>query len=56
MPGERHPRREINAHLDDLTSGDTQVVPHDIVALDSRLRLRHVQRQTGSDDQHSLPP
>ena len=52
MPGERHSRGEIDAHLDDLASGDAEIVPQQIGALDSRLlRLRHVQRQTASDDQ-----
>ena len=53
VPGERHSRREVDAHLDDLASGDAEIVPLEIGALDSRLlRPRHVQRQTASDDQH----
>src|SRR5207253_6275607 len=50
---ERHPGGEIDAHLDDLASGDAEIVPLEIGALDSRLlRPRHVQRQTACGDQH----
>ena len=49
----RHPRGEIDAHLDHLASRDAEIVPQQIGARDSRLlRLRHVQRQAASDDQH----
>ena len=42
---ERHARGKIDAHLDDLVSGDIQIVPQDIGARDSSLlRLRRVQR------------
>jgi hypothetical protein len=50
---EQHSRRELDTRLDDLASGDAEIVPLEIGALDSRLlRLRHVQRQAASDDQH----
>src|SRR5262249_3418921 len=53
MPGERNSRRELNAHLDNLASGDTEIVPLEIATLDSRLlRLRRTKRQTACDDQH----
>src|ERR1700738_5046243 len=46
-------RVEPHARLDDLASGDAEIVPLEIGALDSRvLRPRHLQRQTASDDQH----
>src|SRR5437867_10038767 len=49
---ERHPGGEIDAHLDVLASGDAQIVPLEIGALNSRLlRPRHVQRQTACGDQ-----
>ena len=51
--GGDHPGGKIDAHLDDLASGDAQIVPLEIGALDSRqLRPRHVQRQTAYDDHH----
>jgi hypothetical protein len=50
--GERDSRVELHARLDDLASGDAEIVPLEIGALDSRLlRLRDVQRQTDSDGQ-----
>ena len=50
---ERHSRVEVDAHLDDLASGDAEIVPLEIGALDSRLLCaRHLQHQTASDDQH----
>src|SRR5271157_4179775 len=51
--GELHSRVELHARLDDLASGDAEIVPLEIGALDSRLlRPRYVQRQTASNDQH----
>ncbi len=45
-------RLELDDHLDDLASGDAQVVPLEIDAPGSdELRLRHVQRQAGGGDQ-----
>src|SRR5712691_10831137 len=42
---ERHARVELYARLDDLASGEAEIVPLEIGALDSRLlRPRHVQR------------
>ena len=50
--GDDRSRVEVDAHLDDLASGDAEIVPLEIGSLDSRLlRLRHVQRQTACDDQ-----
>ena len=47
-----HSRCEFDAHLDDLASGDTEIVPLEIGALDSRrLRLRYMQRQTACENQ-----
>src|SRR5215216_4751258 len=49
---ERHPRRELDARLYDRAAGDTEIVPLKVGALYPRLlRWRHVQRQTGSNDQ-----
>ena len=46
-------RVEVDAHLDDLASGGAEIVPLQVGSFGSRLlRLRHVQRQTASDDQH----
>jgi hypothetical protein len=42
LPAERDALGEIDADLDDLGSGDCEIVPHDIAATDSRLlRARH---------------
>src|SRR5215213_8517863 len=50
---ERRSRVEVDAHLDDLASGNAEIVPLKLGALDSRLlRPRHAQRQTASYDQH----
>lgn len=50
---ERHSRVELDAHLDDLASGDAEIVPLELGAPDSRrLRPRYVERQTDSGDQH----
>jgi hypothetical protein len=51
--GGRIARFELDARLDDLASGDAQIAPLEIGALESRLlRPRHVQRQTAPEDQH----
>src|SRR5829696_10552273 len=51
VPAERYARAEVDAHLDDLASGDAEIVLLEIGPLDSRLlRSRHVRPQTGSDD------
>src|SRR5262245_40741842 len=53
VPGERHSRIEVNAHLDDLASGDAEIVPLEIGAFDSRLLRRcPLQHQTACDDQY----
>src|SRR5262245_30667042 len=50
MPGRRNPRIEFDDGLDDLASGDTELVPLEIDACDSRLlRSRDVQDQTAGD-------
>jgi hypothetical protein len=50
--GGRHARGNLHNRLDDLASGDAEVVLLEIGAIDSRLlRPRHIQRQTASDDQ-----
>jgi hypothetical protein len=55
VPAERRPWGKIDAHLDDLASGDAEIVPQEIGALDSRLlHLRRVQCETACDQQHSL--
>ena len=42
VPAERDPLGEIDADLDDLASSDSEIVPHDVAARDSRLlRVRH---------------
>ena len=52
MLGERHSRGDLDAHLDDLASGNAQIVPLEIGALDSRLlRPGDVQRQTADDNE-----
>jgi hypothetical protein len=44
VPGGRRSRRELDDRLDDLASGDAQVVPLEIDAPGSHLlRLRHVE-------------
>jgi hypothetical protein len=51
--GEGRSRVEIHAHLDDLASGDAEIVPLQSGALDSSLlRPRHVKRQTAYGEQH----
>ena len=54
VPGGRQSRRDVDAHLDDLASGDAEIVPLEIGARESRLllRRRQVQRQGTADDQH----
>ena len=48
---ERDSRAEVDAHLDDLAPGDTEIVLLEIGTLDSRLlRSRHVHARTGSND------
>jgi len=50
---ERHSRRKLEAYLNDLASGDAQIVPLEFETGESRLlRPRCVQRQTASGDQH----
>jgi hypothetical protein len=50
--GASTPGGDIDARLDDLASGDAQIVLLEIGALGSRqLRLRHVERQAACDDQ-----
>jgi hypothetical protein len=41
-----HSRREVDPHLDHLASGDAEIVPLEIGALDVRLLRQRVQRQT----------
>ena len=49
VPRGRDSRVELDDHLDDLASGDAEIVPLEIDALDCRLlRPRHLQRQTAS--------
>jgi hypothetical protein len=51
VPAERYSRAEVDAHLDDLASGDAEIVLLEIGTVDSRLlRSRHVHAQTGSND------
>ena len=51
VPGGRHPRVEFDDRLNDLASGDAEIVPLEIDASDScLLRPRHVQNQTARDD------
>ena len=51
VPGGRHPSVDFDDRLDDLASGDAEIVPLEIDAFDScRLRPRHVQNQTARDD------
>ena len=51
VPDGRHPRVEFDDRLDDLASGDAEIVPLEIDAYDScLLRPRHVQNQTARDD------
>src|SRR5918999_947001 len=38
VPGEHHAGGDVDARLDELASGDAQIVPLEIGALDSRLR------------------
>jgi len=46
-------RVKVDAQLDDLASGNAEIMPLQVSSFGSRLlRLRHVQRQTASDDQH----
>jgi hypothetical protein len=50
---ERHCRRKLEAYLNDLASGDAQIVPLEFDTSESRLlRPGHVQRQAASGDQH----
>ena len=45
-------RIKVDAQLDDLASGNAEIVPLQVSSFSSRLlRLRHAQRQTASDDQ-----
>ena len=51
VPGGRHPRVELDNRLDDLASGDAEIVPLEIDAFDScLLRPRDMQNQTARDD------
>src|SRR3954466_13840771 len=51
VPAERYSRAEVDAHLDDLASGDAEILLLEIGTFDSRLlRSRRVHAQTGSDD------
>jgi hypothetical protein len=53
VPIANEPADELHARLDDLESGDAEIVPLEIGVPDSReLRPRHVQRLSASDDQH----
>src|SRR5215471_15441690 len=50
--GKCHSRVDVDAHLDDLASGDAEIVPLEIRTFASRLlRLRPMQQQTADDDQ-----
>jgi hypothetical protein len=49
---ERHPGGEIDAHLDHLAARDAEIVPLQLGARDSWLRVGNVQSETASDDQH----
>src|SRR5262245_57841328 len=52
VPRERHSRVEVDSHLDDLASGDAEIVPLEIGAFDSRLLRRgHLQHHTADDHQ-----
>ena len=47
----------VDARLDDLASGDAEIVPLEVGARDSRLlRPRHVQRQAACRRSAPLPP
>jgi len=49
---ERHARSELDAHLNNLASGDAEVMPLEVSALDARLvGRRHQEWQTASDNQ-----
>ena len=61
VSGGRHSRREIDARLDDLSSGLAKIVLQDIGAADASglhdlisrlLRLRQLHRQSASNEQH----
>jgi hypothetical protein len=53
---ERHSRVEVDAHLDDLASGVSEIVPLEIGALDSRLlrprQLQHLSTGPCSNEAH----
>jgi hypothetical protein len=52
VPAKRRFRIELDPHLDDLTSGDAEIVPLELGAPDARLlRQGQVQRQTAPDQQ-----
>jgi len=54
VPGGDISRVEVDPHLDDLASGNAEIVSLQVGSFGSRLllRLRHVRRQTTSGDQH----
>jgi hypothetical protein len=56
VPGGDISRVEIDAYLNDLASGNAEIVPLQVGSFGSRLlNLRAVQRKTASDDQHRGP-
>jgi hypothetical protein len=49
VPGGRRPGGEIDARLDDLASGNAEIVPLEIGAVEFRLlRPRHAHRQNAT--------
>ena len=57
VPRGRHPWVEFDDRLDDLASGDAEIVPLEIDASGScLLRLRHVQNETARDNDHRHHP
>jgi hypothetical protein len=52
VPAERRSRAKVDPHLYDPASGDAEIVPLELGALDALLlRRRQVQRQTTHDEQ-----
>src|SRR2546427_11457782 len=53
VPGGQRSLVEVDAHLDDLASGDAKIVLQQVAPPDSRrLRPRRLHRQSASADQH----
>jgi len=50
VPGGRQFRGDLDAHLNDLPSQDTQIVPLQIGALGCLLSVRDIECQTASDE------